>query len=864
MKKKVIPTLGDITYCVRLPNGLTAYVIPKKASPVVSIQAYIRTGSIHEDEFLGCGLSHFLEHMLFMGSSRYPGNAASDTVTSLGGYFNACTSKEYTSYITFLPSKYVAEGIDILDDMLRNPLFPAEKFASEKNVILRESAMYDDSPESRLDDLLAESLFSIHPARIPIIGYQEKIKSVTRDMMCSYFEKRYSPHRCFYVIVGDVDVFEVEKIIQEKCSSWAMGDLREPYIPQEKPINAFSRKTYPFADPQTRVAAGWHIPDANMPDYTAARGFFNLLVQSDNSCLDKSLVMEKELAFDVYGSVDGNMGFANAGIFASCPWEKRELLIQELFSVTENFASGGPTEKELEGAITRMKAAHCRTFLTAENIAAAAGGAVLCTGGVESVDLYARNFEALTPEKIMEAGRKYFRKANAALVTLLPEEKYASRKVFAGKKEKNTVKNTLFYTSGGYKTLLMEDKESAFINLSLILPCGSFCGKGKSAAGHLLADLLPTGTAKYTEEEICNILSDHAISLDLRAGNSALKLSLVALREKWDVAMEVLYSILHEPLYDKKKLSRERLSLVEEYKSNLVNPEFVSFETLAGEMVSYPHAPAPEEHLKSMQLLTAEELKDIFENICLNPEKAVLGFAGNLTEKEAEIYAEKLLGKLKPSSRHLPCIPLKKYKKEVRCVTLDLDKSQAVYLIGFPGCEACNKDRYALEILKEATCSMSSKLFDVVRNQNGLAYYTGIKLASYASAGMLVYYAGTEKASLKKLAGLFDREIDRVRDEGLSRQEVEEAKKWISFREAVRRQNPGTLIGAMTQEEFFGGTYKDALNKADIIEKLSYDKINSIIRKYLSSPTRLTLIAAPPEEKRGKKKSRPEEKNKLK
>ena len=128
MKKKVIPSLADRTYCVRLANGLSAYIIPEKRAKVVYIQAYVRTGSVHEDEFLGCGLSHYLEHMLFMGSSRYPGNSASDKVTALGGYFNACTGKDYTSYITFLPSRYLAEGMDILDDMLRNPLFPAEKF----------------------------------------------------------------------------------------------------------------------------------------------------------------------------------------------------------------------------------------------------------------------------------------------------------------------------------------------------------------------------------------------------------------------------------------------------------------------------------------------------------------------------------------------------------------------------------------------------------------------------------------------------------------------------------------------------------------------------------------------------------------
>ncbi len=855
MKKKVIPSLADRTYCVRLSNGLSAYIIPEKRAKVVYMQAYVRTGSIHEDEFLGCGLSHYLEHMLFMGSSRYPGNSASDKVTALGGYFNACTGKDYTSYITFLPSRYLAEGMDILDDMLRNPLFPAEKFESEKNVILRESAMYDDSPDSKLDDLLAESLFRTHAARIPIIGYHEKIKSVTRDMMYAYYQKRYSPHRCFYVISGDVDVFEAEKIFRDKCSSWCMGDLREPYLPQEKDIAAFRQEHFFFADPQTRLATGWHIPGPDKADYAAARGFFNLLVQSDNSRLDRALVMEKELAFDVCGGVDIGTDYAAGTIFSTCEYGKKDLLSEELFKVTEKFMEEGPTGKELEGARTRIMASHCRTFLTAENIAAVAGGAVLHTGGVESIDAYIRKFDALTPGDIRDAGRKYFNRNQAAEVQLLPQEKAGKKKFFAVNCGSKAPESVTFRTKNGYKVVHLQDKDNAFICLSLLMPCGIYCGKGNSAAGPLLADLLPTGTEKYTEEEISELTGENAISMDFRAGNATLKVAIVALREKWDVAMDILHSILHEPLFDKKKLERERLSLLEEYKSNLANPEFVSFETFFAEMAGDPHAPRPEEHLKSISTLSASSLKKIFENVCLSPEKAVLGLSGSLTEKEAEAFAERLLGDLKVPGKKLPVIPFKKHKKGINRVTLPLEKSQAVFLTGFPACTAGHRDRYALEILKEATGSMSSRLFDVVRNQNGLAYYTGIRLMDFATAGSLIYYAGTEKDSLGKLEELFEEEIARVRDKGLTLKEIEEAKKWIIFREAVRKQNPGVLIGIMCQEEFFGNPAGCVLEKDTIMEALSAEEINKTVSSYLASSTRLTLTVVPEEKKknRGKK-----------
>ena len=140
---------------------------------------------------------------------------------------------------------------------------------------------------------------------------------------------------------------------------------------------------------------------------------------------------------------------------------------------------------------------------------------------------------------------------------------------------------------------------------------------------------------------------------------------------------------------------------------------------------------------------------------------------------------------------------------------------------------------------------MSSRLFDVVRNQNGLAYYTGVKIMDFATAGSLIYYAGTEKSSLDKLEKLFEEEVARVRDEGLTEREICDAKKWIVFREAVRKQNPAILIGGMCQEEFFGNPCTYVMEKDAIIEKLSVEEINAVIAKYLSSPTRLTLIVAP-------------------
>eukprot|EP00831_Metopus_contortus_P008430 TRINITY_DN13235_c0_g1_i4.p2 TRINITY_DN13235_c0_g1~~TRINITY_DN13235_c0_g1_i4.p2 ORF type:complete len:140 (-),score=23.42 TRINITY_DN13235_c0_g1_i4:162-581(-) len=115
-----------------LDNGLQIYVNERHRAPVVTVQAWIKTGSIHEEAYLGCGISHFLEHMLFHGSRNYPGQKIIDEVHALGGDMNAYTALEHTVYYIEVPAAHTAKAIDILTDMVMNPLFPESKFKDEK------------------------------------------------------------------------------------------------------------------------------------------------------------------------------------------------------------------------------------------------------------------------------------------------------------------------------------------------------------------------------------------------------------------------------------------------------------------------------------------------------------------------------------------------------------------------------------------------------------------------------------------------------------------------------------------------------------------------------------------------------------
>ena len=824
-----------MTKMICLPNGFRACLVPREGSGVFSLLSYVETGSLHEEEFLGCGLSHFLEHMVFMGSSRYPGNGISDGVTAMGGYLNAYTSKDHTVYVMNLPSGNLPKALDMMEDMVCHPLFPEEKFLSEKEVILRECAMYMDSAESELFEALHLRLFRKHPAKHPIIGYPEKIRTVTKEMMSAYYSRRYTPSRTFLVIAGDFDAKEAEEKIGELFSSWSMGPLRDPIIlPEEKRILP-ARETIFFPDPQTRWMGAWCLPGQGDPSFLPLKAAMDIFAESEYSYLDRELVMRNNLAYEVTGSMDVEGECTIGSLYASCKLEKREKMAACAEKTLKKFLKEGPTGEELEGMKTRALSSHALSFLRSETLAEMAGNAILRYGSTASVDQFAENLSCLRKGDVTEAARRYLNPGEMTQLFMLPKE--AEKKSSAGKKSSSRKKvlplPVLEKMPDGRRVLFLEDDTVPFGSIELYLPCGYFCGKEAMAAGALLADVLPTGTETYSEEELSRLSSENAIAIELHHTLSAIRIQMKFPKEKFTLALDLLSSILHEPLLAEDKVRREKESLLEEYESSLQNPVKRGFNELLKKMTGgFPRYCPAEDMMASLRKLDSEALRKIYKTVCFSPEKMVLGICGAWNKKEREEIVKRLFS-MKASN--FPCrepAPLLFPEKESRA-KFTSGKNQAVMLIGFPAVPLNSPEAEPLGILSESTSSMSSRLFEVVRNQNGLAYYTGLKVYHLPGTGIGVYYAGTEKKSLKKLEKLLREEMSRIEKEGLSPQEIADAKKWIFFREDSANQSPFARLASLVSYEYAGLGFQFALDRRERLGKMSNESINKALSDVL-------------------------------
>src|SRR5436309_4165160 len=185
-------------------TGLVVIVREDHSAPVVSAQAWCMAGSIHEGKWLGAGMSHVLEHMLFKGTTTRPGSRIDQEVQEAGGYMNAYTSFDRTVYHIDVPNTGAKVAIDILCDIMQNATLPPDELAKEKEVIVREMDMNVDDPGRRSGRRLFEVAYTKSPYRFTVIGYPDIFNELKQEDIRAYYQEKYAPNNVFYVLAGDI------------------------------------------------------------------------------------------------------------------------------------------------------------------------------------------------------------------------------------------------------------------------------------------------------------------------------------------------------------------------------------------------------------------------------------------------------------------------------------------------------------------------------------------------------------------------------------------------------------------------------------------------------------------------------------
>src|SRR2546423_5525134 len=280
-----------------LPNGLTVLIQEDHAAPVVAIVTYVKAGYFDETDPQN-GLAHALEHMFFKGTAkRGVGDIAKETKAS-GGYLNAQTIYDNTTYFTVLPSSSFAKGLEIQADAYANSVIDARELAREMEVIIQEAKRKADSPSAVAIETLYELLYDAHRMRRWRIGGEPGLRAFTREMMNGFYRNFYRPGNTILIISGDVDVADALRLVTEHYGSLESGDpVRHPG-PAEPDHTGFRYRELSGDIAQSQLVFGWRTPGTLHAD-TAALDVTAALLGTGRASRLYRAVREKKLASSV-------------------------------------------------------------------------------------------------------------------------------------------------------------------------------------------------------------------------------------------------------------------------------------------------------------------------------------------------------------------------------------------------------------------------------------------------------------------------------------------------------------------------------------------------------------------------------------
>src|SRR3954468_3610656 len=206
----------------QLPNGLDIVAEVNPDSHSFAAGLFVKTGSRDEQADVN-GVSHFLEHMMFKGSTKYTWEDVNRIFDEMGARYNAFTSQEMTAYYANVLPEFTEKSVEHLSHLLR-PAIRNEDFETEKKVILEEIAMYLDDPGHRLYEKLMEAHFGNHPLSMSVLGSAESIQKLQRDQMANYFTARYGPGNMVLSVTGLLDFDEIVGLAEKYMGTWPHVD----------------------------------------------------------------------------------------------------------------------------------------------------------------------------------------------------------------------------------------------------------------------------------------------------------------------------------------------------------------------------------------------------------------------------------------------------------------------------------------------------------------------------------------------------------------------------------------------------------------------------------------------------------------
>ena len=402
-------------HVVQLPSGLTVAVEPMGSTRTVAIGVWVGVGARDEPDGLA-GVGHFLEHLLFKGTASRSAIDISRTVDRVGGDINAYTSKEYTAYYCRMPARYAAAGVELLGDVVTRPALRDDDVESERQVILEELAMDDDSPEDVAHRAFSQQVFSGHALGRDTAGERETVAGLPAAEVRRFFADHYRAGNTVVAVAGAVDVDEVVDAVTAAFEAMPAGDGR---VTRTAPPPPGDDLAIVDDTEQVHLVMGGRAVARQDDDREALDVVNHVLGGGLSSRLFDEIRERRGLAYSVFS---GTSAFADAGawnIYAGTTPEHavevRALVGREL----HRLVAEGITDEELDIARGYLAGAYEMGLEDSGARMSRLGGQLTLLGELRSIEDQIARWAAVTQDDVRRVIERVYA-ADPVTVTLGP------------------------------------------------------------------------------------------------------------------------------------------------------------------------------------------------------------------------------------------------------------------------------------------------------------------------------------------------------------------------------------------------------------------------------------------------------------
>ncbi|HSJ14479.1 MAG TPA: pitrilysin family protein [Longimicrobiales bacterium] len=846
-----------------LGNGLTVLVREDRSAPVVAVVTHVRAGYFDEPDPI-VGISHVLEHMYFKGTERRGVGEIARETKAAGGYLNAGTIYDHTSYYTVLPSSSLEQALDIQSDALQHSAIDEDELRRELQVIIQEAQRKLDNPEAVAQERLFEAMFDVHRIRRWRIGTPDALARFTREDVLRYYRALYHPPNTIVTIAGDVDAARAFELAERHYGNMPRGESTRDPGPPEPPARGFRFRELDGDVLHTYLEWGWRSPGTLHTD-TAPLDLLAVVLGQGRAARLYHQVRDAGLveAISSYNYTPTQVGVF--GVSAELRPEQAEAAVVRIAGVLRALREHPVAPHEVERAQRILEARFVRRLETAEGQARllaewealgdwrladdyiarlrGADASALRRVAAEYLDpalgtllLYRPSAAAATDLARMRAAVLEADAISGASAPPAPIPALPLRPPRVATREEGGVQ--LHTTSWGGHIVVLPRQGSPMVSLA-VTHAGGALHECVAHAGltRLMVRAAVKGTRTRSGARLAEDVEALGTSISAASGADGFEWSMTLPAQHAESGVELLADLVLEPAFEDAALDRERgvaLSELEQLRDDMYQyPLRLAFDAAWN---AHPYGFSLDAAAAALPRLDAAVVRDWHRRRVLESPPWIF-LVGDVRDPEAlAARVEARFARAVPADGQPPAIPVWPSQPAARVESRR--KAQTAIVAAFPGPARHHADQIPLRVLANAVSGLGGRLFEELRSRRSLAYTVSAYPLARWQAGAFVGYIGTAPEREHEARTALVAELLRSAEERVSDTELERARRFTIGAWQIRRQTNGRQLADLADALRYGRGIEELREFEARVQAVDAEGLRAAAERWLD-PARL-------------------------